>query len=149
MSRERPIILPAEPPEKRAERVRGVTSFLFKLDPTKPWELLVRPWKKKRTARQNNAMWGPIYGPFCAFTGYTEEELHDTLLKLYFGEVEYEVLGVKRTKPRRTTTRNEAGERDVLDRDKMAAFIEFVFQKAAEMGLYIESPNPMLRVRAA
>jgi hypothetical protein len=145
----RPIIMPVESPEQRAERAQRIATYLARLDATRPWQLLVEPWKGERTARQNNAMWGPIYGPFCAFTGYTEPELHDTLLRLYFGEVEYEVLGVRKTKPKRTTTTNEAGERDVLSREKMAEFIEFVFQKAAEMGLYIEAPNPMLRTRAA
>lgn len=149
MSRERPIIMPVESPEKRAERIERIKAFLLRLPCDKAWEVLPRPFKRLRTARQNNAMWGPIYGPFCAFTGYTEPELHDTMLKLYFGEVEYEVLGVWKKKPRRTTTTNEDGERDVLSRDKMAEFIAFVMQKAAEMGCYIEDPNPMLRVRAA
>lgn len=147
--KKRPIILPVEPQEKRAERIRRVTDFLFRLPADKAWELTVEPFKLERTGRQNNAMWGPIYGPFSAFTGYTEAELHDTMLKLFFGEVTYEVLGIVQKKPRRTTTTNEKGERDVLSRERMAEFIEFIFQKAAELGLYIEAPNPMLRTRAA
>lgn len=147
--KERPIIMPVESPERRAERIQRITAFLTKLDVRKPWELVVAPWKKKRTDRQNNAMWGVAYKTLSDFTGFTEPELHDLFLKAYFGEVSYELMGVSGTKPRRTTTTNEAGERDVLDRDKMTEFYAFIEQKAAEIGCYIESPNPMLRTRAA
>lgn len=141
--------MPAEPPERRAERVRRVTDFLFRLPADKPWQLTVEPFTKERTGRQNNAMWGPIYGPLSAFTGHTEPELHDVMLKLFFGEVEREVLGVRQRVPRRTTTTNERGEREPLSREKMAEFISFILQKAAEYGCYIEDPNPILRTRAA
>jgi len=147
--KERPIIMPAELPQNRAERLQRVAAFLARLPADKPWELVVRPWKKKRSGRQNNAMWGPIYGPLSAFTGHTEPELHDVMLKLFFGEVEKEVLGVIQRVPRRTTTTNERGEREELSRDKMAEFISFILQKAADLGCYIEDPNPMLRTRAA
>ncbi len=145
----RPIIMPVEPQERRAERVRRITDFLFKLDAGKAWELTVQPWTKQRTPRQNNAMWGVAYKTLSDFTGHTEPELHEIMLKLYFGEVEYELLGVKDTKPRRTTTTNERGERDPLSREKMAEFFSFIQMKAAEIGCYIEDPNPQLRTRAA
>jgi hypothetical protein len=147
--KERPIILPTEAPERRAERIQRVAAFLSRLDGGKPWELLVRPWKKERTMRQNNAMFGVAYRTLSDFTGHTEPELHDVMLRLYFGEVHYELMGVRKTKPRRTTTTNEAGERDVLSRDDMSRFYNFIVQTAAEAGCYIDDPNPQLRTRAA
>jgi len=147
--RERPIMMPVESPQRRAERIERIAAFLGRLDGTKPWELLVRPWKKPRTPRQNNAMFGVAYKTLSDFTGYSEPELHDVMLTLYFGKVEYEVLGVQKKKPRRTTTTNERGERDVLSREKFAEFYAFIEMKAAELGCYIESPNPRLRTRAA
>ena len=145
----RPIIMPVETPEERAERVRRITAFLFRLDPAKPWQLAVEPWKKERTQRQNNAMFGVAYKTLSSFTGYTELEIHDVMLKLYFGEVHYELMGLRKTKPRRTTTTNEAGERDVLSREEMSKYYNFIVQTAAEQGCFIEDPNPMLRTRAA
>lgn len=147
--KERPIIMPVESPERRAERAQRIAAYLSRLDGSKPWELLVRPWKKQRSDRQNNAMWGPIYGPFSEYTGYTQPELHDLMCRAYFGEVEDEALGMRRIRPRRTTTTNEHGERDVLSREAMAEFVSFIMQKAAEIGCYIEDPNPQLRTRAA
>lgn len=143
------IIMPVESPERRAERVQRIAAYLSRLDGSKPWELVVRRWTKKRTDRQNNAMWGVAYKTLSDFTGFTEPELHDLMCKAYFGAVEYELMGVAGTKPRRTTTTNEQGERDVLSREQMAAFFAFIQQKAAEIGCYIEDPNPMLRTRAA
>lgn len=147
--KERPIVMPVESPERRGERIQRVAAFLSRLDSSKPWELLVRPWKKERTQRQNNALFGVAYKTLSDFTGFTESELHDVLLRGYFGEVHREVMGVRQVKPRRTTTMNEAGERDVLDREEMSKYYNFIVQKAAEVGCYIEDPNPMLRTRAA
>lgn len=141
--------MPVETPEKRAERIQRIAAFLTRLPVDKAWELIPRPFRRKKTERQNNAMWGVAYKTLSDFTGHTEPELHEILLKLYFGEVEYELLGVKDTKPRRTTTTNEHGERDELSREKMAEFFSFIQMKAAEIGCFVDDPNPALRTRAA
>jgi hypothetical protein len=143
------IILPVEPAEKRLERAQRIAGFLGRLDTGKPWEVLVRPWKKSRSDRQNNAMFGVAYKTLSNFTGFTEPELHERFLRAFFGEIEYEVLGAKFIRPRRTTTTNERGERDVLSREDFSRFFSFIQQKAAEIGCYIEDPNPQLRTRAA
>lgn len=147
--KEQTIIMPVESPERHAERLQRIAAYFARLDPTKPWQAVVGPWKKERTQRQNNAMFGVAYKALSDFTGHTEPELHDIICRLYFGEVHEEVLGVRQTRPRRTTTKNEAGERDVLSRDEMSKFYNFIVQTAAEQGCYIEDPNPMLRTRAA
>lgn len=147
--KEQTIIMPVESPERHAERLERIAAYLARLDASKPWQLIVGPWKKERTQRQNNAMFGVAYKTLGDFMGHTEVELHDVMLRLYFGEVHYEVMGVRTVKPKRTTTTNEAGERDVLSRDDMSRFYNFIVQKAAEIGCYIEDPNPQLRTRAA
>ena len=74
--KERPIIMPVESPERRAERIQRIAAFLGKLDGAKPWELILRPFKRSRTGRQNNALWGVAYKQLSDFTGFTEVELH-------------------------------------------------------------------------
>jgi hypothetical protein len=147
--KEQTIIMPVESPLRHAERLERIAAYLVRLDATKPWQLIVGPWKKERTLRQNNAMFGVAYKTLGDFMGHTEVELHDVMLRLYFGEVHSEVMGVRTVKPKRTTTTNEDGERDVLSRDDMSRFYNFIVQKAAEAGCYIEDPNPLLRTRAA
>lgn len=143
------IILPVETPEQRSQRAQRIAGFLSRLETGKPWEVIVRPWKKSRSDRQNNALFGVAYKTLSEFTGSLDHELHDHFLRAFFGEVEYETLGVKRTKPRRTTTTNEAGERDPLNTEDFARFYAFVQQTAAGIGCWIDDPNPMLRTRAA
>lgn len=109
----------------------------------------MRPPKTDRSERQNNALWGVAYPPLVDHTGHTAPELHDHFLRAWFGEVEYEVLGKKRLRPRRTTTTDESGKRDLLGTDEFASFYAFLQQQGSEMGVYIPDPNPMLRVRAA
>lgn len=147
--KEQTIVIPVESPQRHAERLERIAAYFARLDASKPWQLIVGPWKKERTLRQNNAMFGVAYRTLSDFTGFTETELHDLMCKAYFGEVEYELMGVAGAKPRRTTTKNEEGERDVLSREDMSRFYNFIVQKAAEIGCYIEDPNPMLRTRAA
>lgn len=147
--KEQTIIMPVESPLRHGERLERIAAYLARLDASKPWQLVVGPWKKERTLRQNNAMFGVAYKTLGDFMGHTEVELHDVMLRLYFGEVHSEVMGVRTVKPKRTTTTNEAGERDVLSRDDMSRFYNFIVQKAAEIGCYIEDPNPQLRTRAA
>jgi hypothetical protein len=147
--KEQTIIMPVESPERHAERLQRIAAYFARLDPTKPWQAIVGPWKKERTARQNNAMFGVAYKTLGDFTGYTDTELHDLMCRAYFGETESELMGNRVLRPVRTTTKNERGERDVLSRDEMSRFYNFIVQKAAEIGCYIEDPNPMLRTRAA
>lgn len=143
------IIMPVESPERHAQRLQCVAAYLSRLDASKPWQMIVGPWKKERTQRQNNAMFGVAYKTLGDFMGHTEVELHDVMLRLYFGEIHYEVMGARKIKPKRTTTTNEDGARAVLSRDDMSRFYNFIVQKAAEIGCYIEDPNPQLRTRAA
>jgi len=144
-----PIPLPAESPEERAERIRGLEGFLFGLPADEDWEMLVRHPKTERSERQNNALWGVAYPPLTNYTGHTAPELHDHFLRAWFGEVEYEVLGMKHTRPRRTTTTDEQGKRDLLSTDDFANFYAFLQQQGAELGVWIPDPDPRLRVRAA
>jgi hypothetical protein len=141
--------LPVEPLEKRQARLESIRIFLAGLPFAKPWEVLVRPPKTDRSERQNNALWGVAYPPLIEHTGHTGPRLHDHFLREWFGEVEYEVCGKKRTRPRRTTTTDEQGKRDLLGTDEFASFYSFLQQQGAEIGVYIPDPDPLLRVRAA
>lgn len=149
VSAQRPIILPAEPPEKRAERLVRVGAFLGRLPADKPWLFTVEPWTKARSDRQNNALHGVAYATLSQFTGHTIPELHEMFLRARFGEVEREVMGVMMKFPRRTTTTDESGKRKVLSKAEMAEFYAFVQAKAAEIGCWIPDPDPMMRTRAA
>jgi hypothetical protein len=46
-------------------------------------------------------------------------------------------------RPVRTTTTNEAGERDVVDTVTMARMYDFIQRTAAGYGIDVPSPDPM------
>lgn len=141
--------MPAESPARRKERLEGIWDFLMALPYDKAWEVLVRPPKADRSERQNNALWGVAYPPLTEHTGHTAPELHDHFLRAWFGVVEYQVLGETHSRPRRTTTTDQNGNRDVLGADEFATFYAFLQQQGAELGVYVPDPDPLLRVRAA
>lgn len=92
----------------------------------------VRPYKKPRSQGLNAFHWSQVITPIADFMGESPEEAHRELCGSYFGWVENSLGG---RKPRRTTTRNEKGERDVLDWEVMNNFIHHCQRIAAELGV--------------
>ena len=65
-----------------------------------------------------------------------------------FCEVEIEVMGKIYTRPRRTTTTNENGERDVISKKLFAEYYDFIQIVAAEkLGCHVPDPDPNWRAK--
>lgn len=152
MSGEQAFILPADRPEDRARIAGNAARFLTMLPADQAWEVKVRRYRKPRTDPQNAALWGVAYPPLMEHIGLRgekeREELHELLCGEYFGWVEYRILGKRKQRPRRTTTRDEHGRRDVLPWDRFCDFYAYVQQRGIEAGVYIPDPDPAMR-RAA
>lgn len=126
----------------------GVTQrahdFIDRLPADKSWVIEVKPFVKKRSLDQNAATFGLAYKVIMEATGLEGEEdrkqLHRDFCKLFFGEVD---AGMGRTRPLRTTTKNERGEDDLIDTAEMAKFYNFIQRKAAEFGIDVPNPDPM------
>jgi hypothetical protein len=71
-----------------------------------------------------------------------KEELHEFYCGEYFGWKEYEIMGKKKSKPVRTTTTDEDGNRDVVDKSVMYDFYSFIQHQAAMTGKGIFVPDP-------
>ena len=117
-------------------------AFLDRLPATKSWRIEVSEYRKQRTDAQNNALFGVAYPAFRE-TGYTPDELHDAFCRRFFGTVEREIMGELVTQPRRTTTRDERGKRDVMAAGDFSDFYAMVQQVGAEAGVDVPSPDPM------
>jgi hypothetical protein len=117
--------------------------FLDLLPASKSWQIEIAPLKKLRTSKQNAAHYAVAEGTLAEFCGLRGEEelkaLHRELCCLYFGAVD---LPIGR-RPKRTTTRNEAGERDPISTQQMSDFYAFIQQQAAEIGCFIPDPDPL------
>ena len=142
------FILPIHDREKAIQLAHTV---LNGLDELVAWRVTVEPVKETRTLSQNAYLWGVCYPLMSERSGYEVAELHEYLLGEFYGWVEKRVpkkpSNPKGTEsvPRRTTTKNEAGERAVLSTKEFADFVDFVQRIAAEkMMLVIPSPDEHL-----
>lgn len=133
--------LNANGPERDQVRA-NVHAFIDRLSPTKSWRIEVKEARKERTPPQNAALWGLAYPRLTEATGYTAEELHHEFCGRLFGWNVVTVFGQQRRRPRRTTTTNEQGERDVLGTRDFAEFYNLVQRIAAEAGIDVPDPDP-------
>lgn len=108
-----------------------------------PQDVTTTPWKPTRSNEQNAYLHGVCYPPLVERTGYTPEEIHEYALGKHFGWVDKKCPRTPRNPqgvesvPRRTTTRDEAGKRNVLTKAEFSAFVDTVQRIAAEAGVFI------------
>lgn len=135
------------PTENRMEMVQRVGRFLLSALPGKRVRVQIEEAKPPRSDLQNRALWGVAYPPIMEAMGLRgekeREEIHEYFCGEYWGWVEYQILGKRKQRPRRTTTRNELGKREVIPKLLFADFYGFVQQRAAAHGIYVPDPDPM------
>lgn len=138
-----PVLIPKDRRELVAARI---ARHIVEAYPGSELECIVRKRKRERSDPQNHALFGVAYPPvmeFCGLSGAAEkDELHETFCGDYFGWVVYDVRGHKKRKPRRTTTKDENGKRDVLSTVDFMEFYAFVQRKSAELGVFVPDPDP-------
>lgn len=134
----------------RGERnLSKIVAFLSALSTGKMWKITVSLYRRDRSDLQNNALWGVAYKVISDHTGYELEEVHDYMLRKHFGVVEKWIFDERKSYPRRTTTTNEKGERDLLTTVEFNDYYETIQRIAAiEVGVVVPDPDPALR-RAA
>ena len=134
--------------DSRRDGIRAnLHAFVDRLPETKSWRVEVKEYRKDRTDAQNAALFGVAYPAF-RDTGYTPDELHDALCRRFFGTIERQVMGETVVAPRRTTTRDSRGARDVISREVFSDFYRMVQQIGAEVGIDVPDPDPMHGVMA-
>lgn len=105
-------------------------------------EVTVKRYQKKRSVEQNNSLFGIAYPLLMEATGYTKEELHREMCGRFFGWKVKKVMGRAIEVPRRTTTKNQDGQPEVISTVMMMEMYAFVQQLAMqELQLYIPDPN--------
>lgn len=131
------------------QRKRNCISMIENLDTTgkKKYQINIGPYVKPRTVNQNAALYGVAYPPIMEAMGMRgskdKDELHEYFCGEYFGWVEYYVLSKKKLRPKRTTTTDEEGKRDLVSTEVMADLYDFVQQRGADHGIWVPDPDPM------
>ena len=94
----------------------------------------VRSYKRARSIGLNAYHWAGVITPIAEFIGESPGRVHEIMCGEYFGWVTTHYKSLEIKKPRRTTTTNENGDRDVLNWEEMSNFMHFCKAKAAESG---------------
>lgn len=128
--------------ENRAADVEGMAQFARQCLPDKRVLVTIEDYHEERSTPQNKALFGHAYKLMRDALGFEVNEVHEVCCGMYFGWVEYEVLGETRRRPRRTTTKDDNGKRDVLGRKEFSAFFESVQRWAATAGVHVPNPDP-------
>ena len=80
-----------------------------------PFQVDVGEIREQRTIPQNSRLWA-LHQLAASATGYTPDEMHDLMLRKFFGEKEIEVGGMRRTvAAKRSSTREKQEFREFLD----------------------------------
>ena len=99
-------------------------------------EVIIQPYRKKRSGQSNRYYWGCVVGPLAEHTGYTPAEMHEEILGAYVGWETREVRGHIREFPRRTSTKPATME--TMD---FKGLIETGQRIAAEIGVMLHDQD--------
>ncbi|MGP1667240.1 MAG: hypothetical protein ACTS5I_15325, partial [Rhodanobacter sp.] len=108
-----------------------------------PVDWSCEPWKDPRSNDQNALLFGVVYPPIAEAMGYEVEAIHEYMLGRHFGWVDHKVPKTPRnpegleSRPFRTTTRDEKGRRNVLNKSEFSRFLETVERIAAQAGVFV------------
>lgn len=107
-----------------------------------PLDVEAKPWRKSRSNEQNALLWA-MYGPLADHMGYDRDDIHEWMCGRFFGWRDIKVPKTPRNPeglasvPVRSTTRDENGKRNVIDKATFAKFVDMVDRVAAQAGVFI------------
>lgn len=122
-------------------------SAIGALDPSKDWQVEIKPHKEPYSELQRGALWGLAYRILADATGHQPDDLHEYYCGEYWGWIDKEVMGHKFSVPARTTTTGFAGERDVISKLELADFFTFIQARARMKDIAIPDPDPLWKQR--
>lgn len=134
-------------PKDRQKEVGRVVAFLLSFAPGKAMNIRFTVAKPDRTLDENSYLWGVPYKMLSEHTGYEVEEISEYLCGAYFGWVEKKLPGGRvREVPRRTTTKDENGERDVLKFDDFWKYVRWIQRVGDNQGIRIPDPDKNYKI---
>lgn len=110
------------------EQLARLLQFIAKHD--LPMQVEIGPVRQQRSVSANSRLWA-LHQMASRETGYTPDELHELMLKKFFGTKEIEVKGERMTVPaKRSSTREKAEFREFMDN------VENFY--ASELGVWLD-----------
>lgn len=128
--------------DTRRERVAvEMSKFLAALSDSSSWKIEISQYRRPRSCPANAYHFGVVLPTIVREKGGTSDDWHELLCGEYFGWRKAELVGKSISRPVRTTTTNDMGNRDVLDTLAFWRFVEFCRDMAAQGGVYVPGPN--------
>ncbi len=114
------------------ERAYQIACLVNGLNTSRKWEVIIKPYQKKRTDRQNGLYWVWI-GIIADELGYEKDDLHDILRERFLPVRREMVLGIERKRLTSTSSRDFTAQ-------MMADYMNHIHRFAAqEFGILL--PN--------
>jgi hypothetical protein len=107
-----------------------------------PLDVECKRWRKSRSNEQNALLWA-MYAPIAEHMGYDAEDVHEWMCGRMWGWKDIKVPKTPRNPeglasvPVRSTTRDQNGKRNVIDKATFARFVDMVDRIAAQAGVFI------------
>ena len=140
------------PAADRAAAIESLSRFLAMCLPGKELTVTVEEYRPARSTKQRSALFGCAYKalmPQMGLSGEREkDQLHEQFCGEYWGWRDVQIMGRTVQRPRRTTTVDEHGKRDVIGVAEQLEFYAFIQRTAAEYGYDVPDPDPAWRDRA-
>lgn len=140
----------------RGERKRAIELALRILEALpleRAWKIRCQVLRNERSEAQNAYLWAVPYKMLSEQTGFEKDDLHTWFCGAVFGWKDKPVPKTPRnltgfeSVPVRTTTRDENGQRDVLNWTQFDDFVGFIQRWAAtKFGMLIPDPDKNFRV---
>ena len=140
----------------RGERTRALELALRILEALpleRAWKIRCQVLRNERSESQNAYLWAVPYEMLMKKTGFEKDDLHEWFCGTFFGwkdknkpKTPRNAQGVESV-PIRTTTRDENGDRDVIDWNRFDDFVGLIQRFAAmKFGMLIPDPDKNYRV---
>lgn len=117
--------------------IQRIGCVLLNLDVAEDWEVVIRPYRRKRSDPQNRYLWS-LYDYIIrtggeSMAGWTRDDLHDFFLINHFGGETKQLFGKRRITPVRRSSR--------LNKQEFTDYVESIMRFMAERGVYLPSPE--------
>jgi hypothetical protein len=138
------------PKGERAAVIDKIGRFLKLLSAGKAWRVTIEWYRATRSVQQCRYLNGVAYKALSEATGYERNDISEYCCGLYWGWVDKRVPKTPRnpegieSRPVRTTTTDENGQRDVLTWDLFDEYVAFLQRHFAQLRdpIYIPDPDP-------
>lgn len=131
------------PDATRVRVLENLQRFLASLPSDKPWKVNISRHVKRRSDAQNAMLWA-MYAPIANVMGFDKDDIHQWFCGKFFGWKDVKVPRTPRNQggvisvPVRTTTRDEDGRHNVIDKATFSQFVDMVERTAAQAGVYAD-----------